>query len=169
MAVWLDLDIRILWNIPTSGFSQFVVVRRSSSLSGSACSPGLGLLGSPRLASASLALPARATTAAALHANWPLKAAGLLLRGAGKASEADPRRGKPSKPGLGPLFGSSVEAYICQWYKRYMAKCVLKVVLCFAVLVTAENTANSCFEACRLLAAANGPYIGSYKGANRGQ
>ena len=34
---------------------------------GSACSPGLGLLGSPRLASASLALPAPATTAAALR------------------------------------------------------------------------------------------------------
>ena len=28
----------------------------------------------------------------------PPSAAGLLLRGAGKASEADPRRGKPSKP-----------------------------------------------------------------------
>ncbi len=59
--------------------------------------PGLGLLGSPRLASASLALPAPATTAAALRAARPPKAAGLLLRGAGKASEADPRRGKPSK------------------------------------------------------------------------
>ena len=60
--------------------------------------PGLGLLGSPRLASASLALPAPATTAAALRAARPPKAAGLLLRGAGKASEADARRGKPSKP-----------------------------------------------------------------------
>ena len=59
--------------------------------------PGLGLLGSPRLASASLALPAPATTAAALRAARPPKAAGLLLRGAGKASEADARRGKPSK------------------------------------------------------------------------
>ena len=59
--------------------------------------PGLGLLGSPRLASASLALPAPATTAAALRAACPPKAAGLLLRGAGKASEADSRRGKPSK------------------------------------------------------------------------
>ena len=58
---------------------------------------GLGLLGSPRLASASLALPAPATTAAALRAARPPKAAGLLLRGAGKASEADARRGKPSK------------------------------------------------------------------------
>ena len=77
--------------------------------------PGLGLLGSRRLASASLALPAPATTAAALRAAWPPKAAGLLLRGA----EADLRRGKPSKarpgetarpvlkPGScpGPLFG----------------------------------------------------------------
>ena len=39
---------------------------------------------------------------------------GLLLRGAGKASEADPRRGKPSKPRPGekadpkmPKFGKS--------------------------------------------------------------
>ena len=47
---------------------KVVVVRRSSSLCPSACSPGLGLLGSPRLASASLALPAPATTAAALRA-----------------------------------------------------------------------------------------------------
>jgi hypothetical protein len=61
------------------------------------CAPGLGLLGSPRLASASLALPAPATTAAALRAARPPKAAGLLLRGAGKASEAEARRGKPSK------------------------------------------------------------------------
>ena len=59
--------------------------------------PGLGVLGSPRLASASLALPAPATTAAALRAVRPPKAAGLLLRSAGKASEADARRGKPSK------------------------------------------------------------------------
>ena len=47
----------------------------------------------------------------------PPKAAGLLLRGEGKAGEADPRRGKPSKPGLGPLdslLRGSVEAYICQ-------------------------------------------------------
>ena len=50
------------------------------------------------LVSASLALPAPATTAAALRAARPPKAARLLLRGAGKASEADPRRGKPSKP-----------------------------------------------------------------------
>ena len=34
----------------------------------------------------------------ALRAARPPKAAGLLLRGAGKASEADPRRGKPSMP-----------------------------------------------------------------------
>ena len=66
--------------------------------------PVLALLGSPRLASASLALPAPATTAAAaLRAARPPKATELSLRGAGNASEADPRRGKPSKPGLGPL------------------------------------------------------------------
>ena len=76
--------------------------------------PGLGLLGSPRLASASLALPAPATTAAALRAARPPKAAGLLLQGAGKASEADAGRGKPSKPrparqakpGIRPEFGT---------------------------------------------------------------
>ena len=67
--------------------------------------PGLALLGSPRLASASLALPAPATTAAALRAARPPKAAGLLLRGAGKASEADPRRGKPSKARPGAFHG----------------------------------------------------------------
>ena len=67
--------------------------------------PGLGLLGSPRLASASLALPAPATTAAALRAARPPKAAGLLLRGAGKASEADARRGKPSKARPGEMAG----------------------------------------------------------------
>ena len=67
--------------------------------------PGLGLLGSPRLASASLALPAPATTAAALRAARPPKAAGLLLRGAGKASEADARRGKPSKARPGETAG----------------------------------------------------------------
>ena len=66
---------------------------------------GLGLLGSPRLASASLALPAPATTAAALSAARPPKAAGLLLRGAGNASEADPRRGKPSKARQGETAG----------------------------------------------------------------
>ena len=59
--------------------------------------PGLALLGSPRLTSASLALPAQATTAAVLRAAWQPSTAGLLLRGAGKASEADARRGKPSK------------------------------------------------------------------------
>ena len=64
--------------------------------------PGLALLGSPRLASASLALPAPATTAAALRAARLPSAAGLLLRGAGKASEVDPRRGKPSKARPGP-------------------------------------------------------------------
>ena len=67
--------------------------------------PGLALLGSPRLASASLALPAPATTAAALRAARPPKAAGLLLRGAGKASEADARRGKPSKARPGAFHG----------------------------------------------------------------
>ena len=67
--------------------------------------PGLCLLGSPRLASASLALPAPATTAAALRAARPPKAAGLLLRGAGKASEADARRGKPSKARPGETAG----------------------------------------------------------------
>ena len=55
------------------------------------------MLGLPRLRSASLALPAPATTAAPLRAARPPKAAGLLLRGAGKASEADLRRDKPSK------------------------------------------------------------------------
>ena len=64
--------------------------------------PGLALLGSPRLASASLALPAQATTAAALRA---ASAAGLLLRGAGKAREADARRGKPSKARPGEMAG----------------------------------------------------------------
>ena len=63
--------------------------------------PDLGLLGSPHLESAWLALPAPATTAAALRAARPPKAAGLLLRGAGKASEADARRGEPSKPRSG--------------------------------------------------------------------
>ena len=67
--------------------------------------PGLALLGSPRLASASLALPAPATTAAALRAARPPSAARLLLRGAGKASEADPRRGKSSKARPGAFHG----------------------------------------------------------------
>ena len=67
--------------------------------------PGLALLGSPRLASASLALPAPATTAAALRAARPPKAAGLLLRGAGKASEADAMRGKPNKARPGETAG----------------------------------------------------------------
>ena len=74
--------------------------------------PGLGLLGSPRLASASLALPAPATTAAALRAARPPKAAGLLLRGAGKASEADSRRGKPSKARPGAFHGFFYLAYL---------------------------------------------------------
>ena len=81
-------------------------VATSSSLCGSAFSAGLGLFGLPRLGSASLALPAPAATAAALRAAQPPKAAGLLLRDAGKASEADLRRGKPSKarPGAFHIF-----------------------------------------------------------------
>ena len=67
------------------------------------------MLGSPRLASASLALPAPATTAAALRAARPLKAAGLLLRGAGKASEADSRRGKPNKARPGDTAGPPLQ------------------------------------------------------------
>ena len=63
-----------------------------------ACLHRLGLLRLPRLGSASLALLAPATTAAGLLAARPLKAAKVLLRGAGKASEADPRLGKPSMP-----------------------------------------------------------------------
>lgn len=64
---------------------------------GSPRSPGIDLLGSPCIASASLALRAPANTAEVLRATRPPKATRLLLRGAGKASEADSRRGKPSK------------------------------------------------------------------------
>ena len=95
---------------PTCIFFQHVsknAVRRTcvAHIAGSGCLPGLGLLGSHPFASASLALPAPATTAAALRAARPPKAAGLLLRGAGKASEADPRRGKPSKARPGAFHG----------------------------------------------------------------
>ena len=64
-----------------------------------ACMFGLGLLGLPRLGSASLALPAPATTAAALRAARPPKAAGLLLLRCrqGERGRSEARKAKHAK------------------------------------------------------------------------
>ena len=65
---------------------------------GSACSPGLGLLGFPRIGSASLALPAPRNNSPAAFGGRAARSAAAVVAGAGKASEADARRGEPSKP-----------------------------------------------------------------------
>ena len=65
---------------------------------GSACLAGLGLLGLPRLGSASLALPAPRNNSPAAFGGRAARSAAAVVAGAGKASEADARRGEPSKP-----------------------------------------------------------------------
>ena len=65
---------------------------------GLACLAGLGLLGFPCLGSASLALPAPRNNSPAAFAGRAARSAAAAVAGAGKASEADPRRGKPIKP-----------------------------------------------------------------------
>ena len=59
--------------------------------------PRLALLGLPRLKSASLALPAPRNSTAA-EGGRAARSAAAVVAGAGKASEADARRGEPSKP-----------------------------------------------------------------------
>ena len=63
--------------------------------------PGLALLGSPRLESAWLALPAPRNNSPAAFGGLAARSAAAVVAGAGKASEADPKRGKPSKPRAG--------------------------------------------------------------------
>ena len=65
---------------------------------GSACSPGPGLFGLPRLGPASLALPAPRNNSPAAFGGRAARSAAAVVAGAGKASEADARRGEPSKP-----------------------------------------------------------------------
>ena len=55
------------------------------------------MLGLPRLRSASLAVPAPRNKSPAAEA---AQSAAAVVAGAGKASEADARRGEPSKPRL---------------------------------------------------------------------
>ena len=59
--------------------------------------PGLALLGLPRLASASLALPAPRNNSPAAFGGRAARSAAAVVAGAGKASETDARRGEPSK------------------------------------------------------------------------
>ena len=59
--------------------------------------PCLDLLGLPRLASASLALPAPRNNSPAAFGGRAVRSAAAVVAGAGKASEADARRGEPSK------------------------------------------------------------------------
>ena len=67
-------------------------------MAGSACLAGLGMLGFPRLGSASLALPAPRNNSPAAFGGRAAQSAAAVVAGAGKASEADTRRGKPNKP-----------------------------------------------------------------------
>ena len=60
--------------------------------------PGLALVGLPRLASASLALPAPRNNSPAACGGRAARSAAAVVAGAGKASEADARRGEPRKP-----------------------------------------------------------------------
>ena len=62
-----------------------------------AVSPGLALLGLPRLESASLALPAPRNNSPAAFGGRAARSAAAVVAGAGKASEADARRGEPRK------------------------------------------------------------------------
>ena len=65
--------------------------------------PWLAWLTSPRIGLARLACTSNNSSGAPRRP--ATKAAGLLLRGAGKASEADARRGKPSKERPGETAG----------------------------------------------------------------
>ena len=78
--------------------TRFLKVPNSGRILGLACLAGLGLLGFPRLASASLALPAPRNNSPAAFGGRAARSAAAVVAGAGKASEADTRRGKPSKP-----------------------------------------------------------------------
>ena len=87
--------------MPTKSHLEAYVSKQDFPIFGifaSACSPGLGLLGFPRLGSASLALPAPRNNSPAAFGGRAARSAAAVVAGAGKASEADPRRGKPSKP-----------------------------------------------------------------------
>ena len=55
------------------------------------------MLGLPRLESASLALPAPRNNSPAAFGGRAARSAAAVVAGAGKASEADARRGEPSK------------------------------------------------------------------------
>ena len=59
--------------------------------------PGLALLGLPRLESASLALPAPRNNSPAAFGGRAARSGAAVVAGAGKASEADAKRGEPSK------------------------------------------------------------------------
>ena len=81
--------------------------------------PGLALLGLPRLGSASLALPAPRNNSPAAFGGRAARSGAAVVAGAGKASEADARRGEPSKPRPGehadplipPLFPLNIPPY----------------------------------------------------------
>ena len=76
---------------------------------GPAVSPGLALLGLPRLASASLALPAPRNNSPAAFGGRAARSAAAVVAGAGKASEADARRGEPSKPRHGEYANANYD------------------------------------------------------------
>ena len=56
------------------------------------------MLGFPRLGSGSLALPAPRNNSPAAFGGRAARSAAAVVAGAGRASEADARRGEPSKP-----------------------------------------------------------------------
>ena len=88
-----------------------------------AVSPCLALLGLPRLASASLALPAPRNNSPAAFGGRAARSAAAVVAGAGKASEADARRGEPSKARPGAYNP-------CVWrlahLETFSEKCTLK-------------------------------------------
>ena len=76
---------------------RFLKVPNSGGIPGLACLAGLGLLGFPRLGWASLALLASRNNSPAAFGSRAARSAAAVVAGAGKASEADARRGEPSK------------------------------------------------------------------------
>ena len=103
----------------------FLKVPNSGRIPGLACLAGLGLLGLPRLGSASLALPAPRNNSPAAFGGRAARSAAAVVAGAGKASEADARRGEPSKARPGAYSP-------CVWrlahLETFSEKCTLKNV-----------------------------------------
>ena len=87
-----------LLKVSNSGRIPGLVCLAGHCRGGPAVSPGLALLGLPRLASASLALPAPRNNSPAAFGGRAARSAAAVVAGAGKASMADARRGEPSKP-----------------------------------------------------------------------